>query len=194
MEEVERRGLTGGIDLVRGIREEIRDIEFQLSEASSMNATCRAKISWMHSQLNLNKTTTGTRGENGVANDQQPAGLSSGEQEEHDGNTSYGSGAPTSEDASKSPGPHMNGGVGHTSIAQPCENGSIDNTDTKHKSMNGSAMNGGVSSQSASKDVTAEQEITSSARIATGDSTAIALRYVGCLVSLGFNKSYRCIV
>ena len=49
--EVERRGLSGGINLVRSLREEIRDIEFQLNEAKSGDAECRTKISLIQSKL-----------------------------------------------------------------------------------------------------------------------------------------------
>ena len=51
MAEVERRGLEGGINLVRGIREELRDVEFQLSEIQSLRTTYRAKISMIHAQV-----------------------------------------------------------------------------------------------------------------------------------------------
>lgn len=51
LQEVERRGLSGGINLVRGLREDIRDIDFQISEAKSMKATCRAKIALINSRL-----------------------------------------------------------------------------------------------------------------------------------------------
>mmetsp|Transcript_32676 Transcript_32676/g.49245 ORF Transcript_32676/g.49245 Transcript_32676/m.49245 type:complete len:758 (-) Transcript_32676:61-2334(-) len=44
MKEVEKRGLTGGIKLVRKYREEIRQLEFQVSEAKSGDAFCRAKL------------------------------------------------------------------------------------------------------------------------------------------------------
>ena len=45
LKEVERRGLEGGINLVRGLREELRDLDFHLSEARSMKTACKAKIS-----------------------------------------------------------------------------------------------------------------------------------------------------
>ncbi|CAJ1961519.1 unnamed protein product [Cylindrotheca closterium] len=51
LQEVERRGLSGGIDLVRGLRDEIRDVEFQLAETKSMNATCQAKISLIRAKV-----------------------------------------------------------------------------------------------------------------------------------------------
>jgi hypothetical protein len=51
LKEVEKRGLSGGINLVRGLREEIRDTEFELSEAKSEEATCRTKISMIQSNL-----------------------------------------------------------------------------------------------------------------------------------------------
>ncbi|GKY96206.1 hypothetical protein MPSEU_000580500 [Mayamaea pseudoterrestris] len=47
--EVEKRGLDGGITLVRGLREEIREIEFALSEVSNAEATCRTKINLIQS-------------------------------------------------------------------------------------------------------------------------------------------------
>lgn len=37
--------MEGGINLVRGLREELRDIEYNLSEARSMKTACKAKIS-----------------------------------------------------------------------------------------------------------------------------------------------------
>jgi hypothetical protein len=51
MEEVERRGLEGGINLVRGLREELRDVEFQLVEIRSLTITYRAKISMILAQV-----------------------------------------------------------------------------------------------------------------------------------------------
>jgi len=51
LEEVEKRGLSGGINLVRGLRDEIREIEFQLSEVKSAEATCRTKINLIQSKL-----------------------------------------------------------------------------------------------------------------------------------------------
>lgn len=51
MKEVERRGLHGGINLVRGLREELRDIEFNLSEARSMKTACKAKISMILARI-----------------------------------------------------------------------------------------------------------------------------------------------
>ena len=44
MKEVKFRGLEGGINLVRGLREEIRDVEYDLSEARRMKTVCKAKI------------------------------------------------------------------------------------------------------------------------------------------------------
>jgi hypothetical protein len=55
LKEVEKRGLSGGINLVRGLREEIRDTEFELSEAKSEEATCRTKISMIQSNLSASK-------------------------------------------------------------------------------------------------------------------------------------------
>mmetsp|Transcript_15032 Transcript_15032/g.24887 ORF Transcript_15032/g.24887 Transcript_15032/m.24887 type:complete len:346 (+) Transcript_15032:398-1435(+) len=50
MKEVERRGLTGGIQLVRKLREQIRELEFQGSEAKSGEALCRAKLQQLQQQ------------------------------------------------------------------------------------------------------------------------------------------------
>lgn len=44
MKEVEKRGLTGGIQLVRKLREQIRELEYQVSEAKSGEALCMAKL------------------------------------------------------------------------------------------------------------------------------------------------------
>ena len=42
--QVEARGLAGGVTLVRGLRDEIRDLEFAVAEVQSAEATCRMKI------------------------------------------------------------------------------------------------------------------------------------------------------
>ena len=49
--EVRRRGLEGGINLVRGLREELRDIDFHLSEVRKINTACKAKISMILSRV-----------------------------------------------------------------------------------------------------------------------------------------------
>mmetsp|Transcript_21423 Transcript_21423/g.59405 ORF Transcript_21423/g.59405 Transcript_21423/m.59405 type:complete len:877 (+) Transcript_21423:224-2854(+) len=49
--EVERRGLSGGINLVRGLKDEIRELEFQISEAKSGEAGCRAKTSMIQAKI-----------------------------------------------------------------------------------------------------------------------------------------------
>lgn len=51
LSEVKRRGLEGGINLVRGLREELRDIDFHLSEVRKINAACKAKISMILSRV-----------------------------------------------------------------------------------------------------------------------------------------------
>lgn len=58
--EVERRGLSGGINLVRGLREELRDLDFSVNEARSMRATCKAKINLIQSKLPPPKKETPT--------------------------------------------------------------------------------------------------------------------------------------
>ena len=85
LEEVQRRGLQGGINLVRGLREELRDIEYHLSETRSMKTACKAKISMIlaripnkqkHSQNVGNvKTVTAKPSEsNGQADEDLPTG------------------------------------------------------------------------------------------------------------------------
>jgi hypothetical protein len=49
--EVEKKGLSGGINLVRGLREELRELEFQLSAAKSGEAACRVKIQLLQAKL-----------------------------------------------------------------------------------------------------------------------------------------------
>lgn len=51
MEQVEKRGLTGGINLVRTLRDELRDVEFQWTETKNRTATCRAQIGMIHSRM-----------------------------------------------------------------------------------------------------------------------------------------------
>jgi hypothetical protein len=55
LEEVEKRGLSGGIKLVRTLREELREIEFALNETKSAEALCRAKIKVLQSKLGAKK-------------------------------------------------------------------------------------------------------------------------------------------
>ena len=57
MEEVEKRGLSGGINLVRSLREEIRDTDYQLSEVRSSNASCRAKIGWINTKISASSSS-----------------------------------------------------------------------------------------------------------------------------------------
>ncbi len=43
--------MTGGIKLVRGLREKLREIEFHQSEAKNGVASCRAKVGLIHARL-----------------------------------------------------------------------------------------------------------------------------------------------
>ena len=52
MQEVEKRGLTGGINLVRGLKDEIREIEFSLEETKVADSVYRAKVEKIQSVLN----------------------------------------------------------------------------------------------------------------------------------------------
>jgi hypothetical protein len=64
LEEVEKRGLSGGIKLVRSLRDEIREIEFALNETKSAEALCRAKIKLIQSKMgHAKKQSAGARAE-----------------------------------------------------------------------------------------------------------------------------------
>ena len=52
---MERRGLSGGINLVRTLREELREVEFTLNETKSAEALCRAKIKLIQSKMGSKK-------------------------------------------------------------------------------------------------------------------------------------------
>jgi len=54
MKEVERRGLTGGIKLVRKLRDEIHQLEFQVSRVKSAEALSRSKLQRLQDILALN--------------------------------------------------------------------------------------------------------------------------------------------
>lgn len=49
LSEVEKRGLSGGITLVRGLREQIKDLDYKISLAKSGDAECCMKISLLQS-------------------------------------------------------------------------------------------------------------------------------------------------
>jgi len=58
--QVEARGLAGGVTLVRGLREEIRDLEFALAEVQSAEATCRMKITRLQANVSNQPPTSNT--------------------------------------------------------------------------------------------------------------------------------------
>lgn len=61
LEEVEKRGLSGGIKLVRSLRDEIREVEFALNEARNGESLCHAKIAMIQLKLNQpDKQSTAT--------------------------------------------------------------------------------------------------------------------------------------
>ena len=57
--EVERRGLTGGIQLVRNLRDELREIDFEISQLKMEDATCHAKIHLIQTKLKQKKAEDG---------------------------------------------------------------------------------------------------------------------------------------
>jgi len=67
--EVESRGLSGGIKLVRGLRDELRDIEHNLNETKSAEALCRAKIKLIQAKIGTKKPASSSvvaGGENAI--------------------------------------------------------------------------------------------------------------------------------
>ena len=52
---MQRRGLEGGINLVRGLREELRDFDYYLSEARSMKTACKTKINMILARIPNNQ-------------------------------------------------------------------------------------------------------------------------------------------
>jgi hypothetical protein len=59
MEEVNKRGLIGGIQLVRRLREQIRELEFQITEAKSSDAICASKLKHVQEKLRMLKCQKG---------------------------------------------------------------------------------------------------------------------------------------
>ncbi len=51
LSEVEKRGLSGGINLVRGLREQIKDLDYKISLVKSGDAECCTKISLLQSKF-----------------------------------------------------------------------------------------------------------------------------------------------
>jgi hypothetical protein len=51
MKEVYKRGLIGGIQLVRRLREQIRELEFEISEAKSSDAICATKLKHVQEKI-----------------------------------------------------------------------------------------------------------------------------------------------
>jgi hypothetical protein len=79
--EVEKRGLSGGITLVRGLREQIKDLDYKISLAKSGDAECCMKISLLQSTFhslsqNFDKANlTSSKKESGeLPSDIQPTG------------------------------------------------------------------------------------------------------------------------
>lgn len=60
LKEVEKRGLSGGINLVRTLQEEIRAVEFQLSELKSNEAECRIRICLVQERIREHQNTKET--------------------------------------------------------------------------------------------------------------------------------------
>jgi hypothetical protein len=52
LEEIERRGLMGGIDYIRTLREEMREVEYLIQELKQLDVDCRTKIRTLQIQMN----------------------------------------------------------------------------------------------------------------------------------------------
>eukprot|EP00978_Attheya_sp_CCMP212_P030264 scaffold110619_cov51-Attheya_sp.AAC.1 len=71
LEQVERRGLSGGINLTRTLRLELREVEFQLAQAKSGEAICRTKLRQLK-KTHINSTNI-AGGKNNSKNTPPPA-------------------------------------------------------------------------------------------------------------------------
>jgi hypothetical protein len=65
LQEVERRGLVGGINLVRNLKDEIRELEFSLEEVQTADAVFRLKIEKIQALGATTSNTIGAAGEEG---------------------------------------------------------------------------------------------------------------------------------
>ena len=195
LEEVERRGLTGGINLVRGLREELRDWDFQLNEAIRMKDTCRAKISLIHSRMpKLAETQAPSDSTEEIIKSEDKS--SHGEKQasfEKTGIQSVtippASGGESSDSMNHTSKPTIN--VDHSNY-EPMEQqkmpGPIVSTVTKSNDTSKIVIEPEKPSKTISNnavDKNSKEEtktpIPNSKRIASGDSDAIALRYVECM-------------
>ena len=61
---MKRRGLEGGINLVRGLREELRDLDFNLSEVRKMKTACKAKIAMILARVHKMEIKSELKGAN----------------------------------------------------------------------------------------------------------------------------------
>ena len=153
LEEVEKRGLSGGIKLVRTLRDEIREIEFTLNETRNAEALCRAKIQWVQNKLGAKQKANG--GHPATASNAEsvyssvPPTATPALREQKDSNI------PTKEEISKS----VEAAGGSVAKVAP-----IDDVGTKSQQL------------SAPKASSKQQDTKPSEHIASGQSTAIALK------------------
>jgi len=81
MQEVEKRGLTGGINLVRGLKDEIREIDFSLEETKLADSVYRAKVEKIQAVLNSKDEAGGET--NSTGEETSVAGTSRASTEHH---------------------------------------------------------------------------------------------------------------
>jgi hypothetical protein len=62
LEEIERRGLMGGIDYIRTLREEMREVEFSIHELKQLDVDCRTKIRTLQIQMNASASSLASNG------------------------------------------------------------------------------------------------------------------------------------
>jgi hypothetical protein len=66
LQAVDQRGLSGGVQLVRTLREEIRDVEYLHAETLAAEAACRAKIRLVQVKVKASDhTAEGSKGDSG---------------------------------------------------------------------------------------------------------------------------------
>jgi hypothetical protein len=145
LKEVEKRGLTGGIHLVRGLRDEIREVEFAIAEVKSAEAGCRAKISMIQTKVQQKQSKN--------SNSKTPSSSSPTGQ--------------TKANAVNGTNPAFASSVGNMDDALVNDSSGLSSNE---KAAVVVAEEAGDSGQHSSKPMTHSQ------RMATGQSTAIAIR------------------
>lgn len=171
LKEVNHRGLEGGINLVRGLREEIRDLEYNLLECRSMRATCKAKIGMILSRVSnqgcSDKDTRGTVDSTSEVSKSDLENAPTMSDEIGDANESTDTDQCTDEDGTNEYVDIKFSQINTPSFEEvPKQNNSYSQADVSRETSEGKQKIGGQGNV---------QNIKVSTRIATGDSRAIAI-------------------